>query len=205
MNKRSLNIETGPEKLRDGSATREDIDRTALALFAAKGIRETTIRDIAKAAGIAEGTMYRHYASKDDLAWHLFFENYTAIGRELKDIQAAETTTKGKLDAMIRHFCNAYERNGDVFTYLFLARNSHMQKLTPRTPNPYLVFRSVIRAGMRNGEIPQQDPDVATSMVLGVILQVIDSRLLGDRIKQNITKLTDTIVGACARVLSLDG
>ena len=160
--------------MRDGSATREDIDRTALELFAAKGIRETTIRDIAKAAGIAEGTMYRHYAGKNDLARHLFFENYTAIGRELKEIQAAEATTKDKLDAMVRHFCDAYERDRDVFTYLFQTRHSHMQNLTARNPNPYLVFRGVIRAGMRRGEIPMQDPDVATSMVLGVILQVID-------------------------------
>ena len=37
--------------MRDGRETRELIARTALKLFADKGIRETTIRDIAAAAG----------------------------------------------------------------------------------------------------------------------------------------------------------
>ena len=183
------------------TGTRGLINRTALKLFAEQGIRETTIRDIASSAGIAEGTMYRHFTSKDELAWKLFADNYTAIGRELDLVQERETTTSAKIGAMVRYFLNAYDRDADMFTYLFLARHRHMQKLTPRMPNPYLVFRRVIRDGVRRGDIPRQDPDVAASMTLGVILQVVDSRLLGGRIKQRISDLTDPIVGACLRVL----
>lgn len=186
---------------RGATDTRELINRTALKLFAAKGIRETTIRDIASAAGLAEGTMYRHYASKDDLAQALFIEHYVALGRALDEIQARQATVAAKISAMVRYFLKAYERDPDVFTYLFLARHRHMQKLTPRLPNPYLVFRRVIRDGVRHGEIPEQDPDVGASMTMGVILQVVDSRLLGGRIKQRISALADTIVATCLRVV----
>jgi hypothetical protein len=54
---------------------------------------------------------------------------------------------------------------------------------------------------MRVGEIPKQDPDVAASMVLGMVNQVIDSRILGDRIKRSIASLSDTIADAAWRVL----
>ena len=187
--------------MKDGSATKGKIDATALKLFARQGIRETTIRDIAGAAKIAEGTMYRHYKSKDELAWELFHHHFTEIGRAMQEAQAGQTRTRDKVEAMVRHFCEAYDRDADAFTYLFLTRHGHMLRLNLRDPNAYLVFRRVIRAGIRNGEIPAQNVDVAVAMVMGVILQVIDTRLLGGRIKQNISALTDPIVAACLRVL----
>lgn len=189
--------------MRDGTQTREKIDRAAMHLFVEKGIAETTIRDIATAAGIAEGTLYRHYPGKEELAWQLFVVNFTAIGATLDKLQRAEETVHAKLDAIIRYFCSAFERDAVTFNYLFLARHQHMLRLTPRQPNPYLVFRSVIREGMAHGDIPKQDLDVATSMVMGLILQVIDARILGRRIPQNVETLADTLIQASCRVLNI--
>jgi len=189
--------------MRDGTKTKEAIDRTAMRLFVEKGIAETTVRDIATAAGIAEGTLYRHYPSKEELAWQLFVGNFTAIGATLNELQRAETTVRAKLDAIIRHFCSVFEQDAVTFNYLFLARHQHMLRLTPRQPNPYLVFRAVVREGMAHGEIPKQDLDVATSMVMGLILQVIDARILGRRINQGIESLADILIQASYRVLNI--
>jgi len=189
--------------MRDGSRTREKIDRTAIGLFVRKGIAETTIRDIATEAEIAEGTLYRHYPSKEALAWELFIENFKVLGQKLSEIQKAQQGTREKLAAMIRYFCSVFEKDSDVFSYLFLVRHQHMLKLTPRVPNPYLVFRAVIREGIARGEVPKQDIDVATSMVMGLTLQLIDSRILGRRIQQPMETLADTIVAAVYRVLSV--
>jgi len=170
-------------------------------LFVEKGIKETTIRDIAAEANIAEGTLYRHYASKEELAWRLFVDNFTAIGRTLAEIQRSQEGIRNKLAAIIRYFCSVFDRDAVMFNYLFLARHQHMLRLTPRMPNPYLVIRSVVREGMARGEIPQADLDLATSMVMGVILQPIDTRLIGRRIKQNVSGLAETMTNAAYRVL----
>ena len=187
--------------MRDGTKTRLRIDQTAMRLFVEKGIKETTIRDISAEASIAEGTLYRHYASKEELAWRLFVDNFTAIGRTLAEIQRSQEGIRNKLAAIIRYFCSVFDRDAVMFNYLFLARHQHMLRLTPRMPNPYLVIRSVVREGMGRGEIPQADLDVATSMVMGVILQPIDTRLIGRRIKQNVSGLAETMTNAAYRVL----
>ena len=189
--------------MRNGSKTKTKIDRTAMRLFVEKGIAETTVRDIATEAGIAEGTLYRHYPGKEEMSWRLFVENFTAVGSKLDEVQKGEDRAAEKLEAIIRYFCSAFERDSVTFSYLFLVRHQHMLKLTPRMPNPYLVFRSVIRNGMRRGEIPEQDLDVATSMVMGIILQVIDTRIIGRRIRQNIESLADTLTQACFRLLNI--
>ena len=55
--------------MRDGTETRKRIEAAALLLFVEKGVAETSIRDIAHSAGVAEGALYRHHAGKDDLVW----------------------------------------------------------------------------------------------------------------------------------------
>jgi len=62
-----------------GSAdlTRQRLIRAALELFTTRGYHDTTTAQIAKKAGIAEGTIYRHFASKQ----HLVNELYRAAQR----------------------------------------------------------------------------------------------------------------------------
>lgn len=48
-------------------ATNDKIIAAATSLFARKGFAATSVQEIANAAGISTGLMYRHYASKEDL------------------------------------------------------------------------------------------------------------------------------------------
>jgi AcrR family transcriptional regulator len=52
--------------------TRQHIVDTALHLFATKGYEQTTMRDIASAAGCSLGLAYRYFASKEDLVLELY-------------------------------------------------------------------------------------------------------------------------------------
>ena len=55
----------------DPPAKRE-ILRAALKLFSERGLAETSIRDIAAESGYTNPALYKHFASKDQLALHLF-------------------------------------------------------------------------------------------------------------------------------------
>jgi AcrR family transcriptional regulator len=186
---------------RDGRKTKELIARTALRLFVDKGITETTIRDISKAAEIAEGTLYRHYESKDALAWELFSENFIAFARELDRLQEEHVTTRAKLEAMVRQFCVFFDEDPVLFSYLLLAQHQQFKKVTPEMPSPIRVVREVIEAGMARGEIPEKDANLATAMILGVVLQVAVFKIY-EGIGQSLSSLAGTLFDACWRVLA---
>ena len=110
---------------RDASQTKELIDDTALRLFVEKGVTATTTKDIARTAGISEGTLYRHYASKNDLAWGLFSKNYVELAVNLDRCQQQYQTLKDQLAAIIHLFCSFYDANPALFSYLLLDHHGH--------------------------------------------------------------------------------
>ena len=189
------------ENMRPKDQTKEIIARTALGLFVEKGIDGTTIRDIATAAKIAEGTLYRHYSGKNALAWELFSQNFTAFALELQRLQSGQATLRAKLDAMVRQFCTFFDRDPVLFSYLLLAQHGQLQKVTPEMPNPVEVVREVMAGGMDRGEIPAGDPNLAAALVMGMVLEVAVFTIY-QRLTQSLSSLAGGLVEACWRVLA---
>ena len=151
--------------------TRERIERAAIRLFVEKGVAETTVRDIASALEMSEGALYRHFPSKDQLVWQLFERHYVAFAGELLRLADGQTTTRARLDAMIRGFCDAHDADPELFRFLLFVQHGQLARLSDKTPTPVDAVRSVIRNGLATGELPAQDAELATALVFGIVLQ----------------------------------
>jgi TetR/AcrR family fatty acid metabolism transcriptional regulator len=62
-----VSMSNPPPGKRDGAATRQRLIRAGLELFTTIGFRATTTPEIAAGAGVAEGTIYRHFSGKENL------------------------------------------------------------------------------------------------------------------------------------------
>jgi AcrR family transcriptional regulator len=175
--------------------------RTALRLFVEKGVRETTIRDIAAAASVAEGTLYRHYASKEDLAESLFTDSYEAMAAELEAVCRDHSGLRAALGAMVGLFCRAYDGDAILFRYLLLSQHRHLKQRDPNLPSPFNVVRGAIVEAMARGEIPKRDPEIRVAMVMGIVLQPAISKVYG-RIEADMSSLAEQLSNACWQVLS---
>jgi TetR/AcrR family transcriptional regulator, regulator of mycofactocin system len=60
------------------------VARVALELFATRGFDETTVEDIAAAVGVSRRTLFRYYASKNDIVWGEFGEVMDALRAHLR-------------------------------------------------------------------------------------------------------------------------
>ena len=72
-------VDTTRQERSDASKNRELILETAKQLFAAQGVAQTNMKEIAIAAGVGKGTLYRHFAHKGELCAALLHEDVTAF------------------------------------------------------------------------------------------------------------------------------
>jgi AcrR family transcriptional regulator len=147
------------------------IDVAALRLFVEKGVDGTSIRDVAAAAGVSEGALYRHYESKDALVWALFADSFVAFARRLDALQAKARGTRAKLKAMIEGVAAFHDADPLLFRFLLFVQHGQLEKVTSGMANPIDTIRNVIRDGIAHGEIPAMDVELATAMTVGLVLQ----------------------------------
>ncbi len=184
--------------------TRRKIERAALTLFADEGVDAVSVKRIAQGAGVSQGALYTHYDSKEELAWSLFAENYSRIGGEIRQLVRRHKTLPEKMRAIVGHIYGRFEEDMKLWSYVFFARHIFVRRITPSMGNTFLVVRVVIADAIKKGQIPEQDVEVATSMVSGMILQVADNRILG-RVKTKLTDLDRQVADACLGALRASG
>ncbi|HWA46624.1 MAG TPA: TetR/AcrR family transcriptional regulator [Dongiaceae bacterium] len=153
-------------------ATREKLRSAALSLFVEQGVAETTTRDLASRAGIAEGTIYRHYKSKDDLVRDLFQHHYVRFGRELDRIQGETPgTVDDKLPAMIAYMCRLFDEEPTLYRFLLLAQHTALPNIRSQPTSPAAVFARLVEQAVARDEVPKQNSALAAAMLLGAIIQ----------------------------------
>lgn len=179
-----------------GLATRNRIKDAALALFVEKGVIGTSVRDIAARAAIAEGGLYRHYASKEDLAWKLFSENYAALAAELRELRKAAPDFRSRLAAMIGRFCRFFDEEPLMFRFLLLTQHQELPKLRAKSQSPVQVLRNFIADAARDGDINVADADLATAQILGLMLQPA-TFMVYDLIPAGMRRIETETVAAC--------
>lgn len=165
--------------MRDGSATRKKIERCALTLFVKKGVSATTIKDIAHQAQIAEGAMYRHFKSKDELAQYLFSHYYQETLKELKGQFDTLTTLKDKIKGMIVFFCKKYDEDPILFNYLLLVMHTQIKVVGDTELNAFTFLMSIFNEAIKKKEIAAQSEQICADILLGIVLQAAVSRVYG--------------------------
>ena len=126
-----------------------------LAAFVEKGVTATTIKDIAGTARIAEGTIYRHYTSKAELAWELFAKNMVALAHELDRSQQPHQSLREKLTAIINYVCSFHDSVPIALSLPPPRPSRPYPQYDPRHAQPGQGAKHAIAQRMAAGEIPE--------------------------------------------------
>src|SRR5262249_531033 len=113
----------------------------ARAEFGRKGYEVTTVRDIASAAGLGTGTVYRLIGSKDELLASIMQSFGEKVAMGWSAVLNADATPIEKIDALSWVNTNALDRFGDEFRIQL----AWMRQIPPDTPNPAWLFPKPLR------------------------------------------------------------
>ncbi|MFZ5784501.1 MAG: TetR/AcrR family transcriptional regulator [Pseudomonadota bacterium] len=159
--------------------TKARLERAALTLFVARGVAETTTKEIAMAASVAEGTIYRYFPSKEQLALDLFLGHHRALAEALEEAHRPAKGLRAKIEAIVRCYCQWADRDWTLFAYHLLNQHSFLIQVPEEMPNPVDVVREVIAEAMEAGEIPGRGVDLAAASAIGVVLQAATYKIYG--------------------------
>ena len=179
-------------------SARDRITAEALKLFVRLGVDQTTTREIAAAAGIAEGTIYRHFKSKDELAQGLFERNYLAFAGYLERAAQRAASPRERLAYMLSWLCVAAERDSDLFAYLFLAPHGLEARVPPEAVPPM----DLLRRAVADAAAPGRSPDLMLAVVTGALFGAVQARRQG-RLAHSLIDESPRLVEAAEALLGL--
>jgi AcrR family transcriptional regulator len=189
--------------------TKERILKAALRLFREKGLDKTTTKQISEQAGIAEGTLFNYFKTKEDLALYFFqkeTENLIAWFRGDKRLQ--KVPLPEKLFAIIHRQLEYIEPYEDFIGAVFCRALQPTSALSPLSFESqelrlkYLRFiRDILAKAEETGEIPRVG-DLGAYAVglfyLGIVTHWLQDVSRG---KQKTLALLDRALNIGTRVL----
>jgi len=180
---------------------RARVEAAAIALFAEKGVVGASVAEIASAAKVSQGYLYRHWKDKDEMAFDLFARLYLALRDRFQAAAEAEPTARQQIAAMIREGCRVHDEDPAGFRFLLTTQHQHLGRLPAGTRTMVDVVRGVIAAGIAKGEIGLTDEAAATAVVFGIFLQAATFDLYGD-LGRSLGETAEVLASACWRAVA---
>lgn len=171
------------------AARRNQILDAATQVFAEKGFHRATIKDIARVAGIADGTIYTYFASKTDVLLGILNRLNQSTEREQQLKLEGDQDIRAFFVAYLRQRMDLFWPNAEVFQAVLpemlvnaeLRELYYQQVIAPTIELAEYYFQAQSAAGqIRTIDIP-----LAVRSIAGVILGLLTLQLLGDEVIAN--------------------
>jgi TetR/AcrR family fatty acid metabolism transcriptional regulator len=172
-------------QMRDPDKPQQIID-AAIRVFARNGYYNSRVSDIAREAGIASGTIYLYFKTKDDILVRLFREKMAEWVAHARGELAAETDPLARIRRLVSLHFTVLEANPDLAEVVQVElRQGHkfFRGASAHEVSAYFeLLASVLEEGVAEGLIRGDVPvKLATKMLFGAMDQVATSWVLGKR------------------------
>ena len=182
---------------------RTHILNAATHLFAEKGFHATTIKDIARAAGVADGTIYNYFENKPALLLSLFDQTTETASGDIDPAQLSALDLRSFLKLYVRQPLQAFEANDFELFKVMMSEIMVNRELRERFSAQFLgpMIRGAEQFAQtwatRNG-VTFERSDLTMRVISSVIIGLLVQRVLGDDV---LTEAWDELPDTLADLL----
>ena len=152
--------------------TKRKIFETSMKLFAEKGYENTSIEEITATVGVAKGTLYYHFSSKEEIFNFLVEEGIKLLQNSV-DIKTAKFPNYiDKLKAIVLIQIKIVVKYEDLITILLSQfwGNEARNKMCKENILAYVnKIETIVKEGIEKGEIKEGNPKAIASEIYGLI------------------------------------
>ncbi len=150
------------------------IIKAATRVFARRGFYQAKVSEIAREAGVADGTIYLYFENKDDILISLFEEQMKVVLENMRARIAADPDPVGKLEEFARTHLRLIEQNKDMaeIIQVELRQSSKFMKSYKNEHfASYLnLIAEIVRQGQEDGVFRREIiPDLAKRVIFGAL------------------------------------
>jgi TetR/AcrR family fatty acid metabolism transcriptional regulator len=165
---------------------RKRILQAAVKVFARKGYFAARVSDIARRAGVADGTIYLYFKSKEDILVRLFDEVMAEQAEEMGKAIDGLPSAPERLRAIAERHLRALGGNRDlavVFQVELRQSTRFMERFTASWLGDYFaLITDVIEQGQREGALRADlNKKVATKAFFGALDELVTSWIIGGK------------------------
>lgn len=163
---------------------RHEIFHQVVNVFLKKGFQETSMREIAEAAGLGKSTLYDYFKTKDEILVYFFEDQLNDLTAEAQKIAVQNTPA----DIRLRQIMGSYIENFQVNKNLFLKLSFESQRLSAESQKQIQqkrhayqdMIRALIEEGVREGVFRKVNSLLAARLLVSAISPVVfGSRFTG--------------------------
>lgn len=152
---------------------RDQILRAAGRLFSQRGYHGTSMRDLAAALGLTQGSLYNHWASKEELLFAIIDRISDEFLQTLEPIARGGLSPTEKLRAAARAHVRIIVENLDTATvflheWKFLGAE-YKERIREKRDRYERLFRRILEEGVERGEFRPVDVKLASLLYLSAL------------------------------------
>ena len=173
---------TAPRSLKEKQRQEREalILQAAEAVLLEKGYHEMSIDEIAARVGIAKGTVYLHFSSKEELVLALVERDMQKLLDIVENSVPLESTSRGKLEIIFQTIYRGYFDKHVRIPYLInssgeLRRLFEVKKgcMHDKWERVYALIQTLLEEGKAHGEF---DPEIPTQIMLNAFFSLLSPR-----------------------------